>query len=56
MKNFLVVCICLYLFIPVVAFAEDESDIAKGAKSAILIEASTGEVIYEKNEKNWVGK
>lgn len=49
MKNFLVVCICLYLFIPVVAFAEDESDIAKGAKSAILIEASTGEVIYEKN-------
>ena len=49
MKNFLVVCICLYLFIPVVAFAEDESDIAKGAKSAIFIEASTGEVIYEKN-------
>lgn len=49
MKNFLVVCICFYLFIPVVAFAEDESDIAKGAKSAILIEASTGEVIYEKN-------
>ncbi len=49
MKNFLVVCICFYLFIPVVAFAEDESDIATGAKSAILIEASTGEVIYEKN-------
>lgn len=49
MKNFLVVCVCFYLFIPVVAFAEDESDIATGAKSAILIEASTGEVIYEKN-------
>ena len=49
MKNFLVVCICFYLFIPVVAFAEDESDIATCAKSAILIEASTGEVIYEKN-------
>lgn len=49
MKNFLVVCICFYLFIPVVAFAENESDIATCAKSAILIEASTGEVIYEKN-------
>ena len=43
--------ICLFfilLFIPVIVKAED-LNLAENAKSAILIEASTGEVLYQKN-------
>lgn len=43
--------ICLFfilLFIPFSVFAED-LNLAENAKSAILIEASTGEIIYSKN-------
>ena len=42
--------ICLFMLISFV-YAEDEnnSELAKEAKSAIMIEASTGSVIYEKN-------
>lgn len=46
MKKFLVLCLCFCSFIPMV-FAEE--DLAPNSKSAILIEASTGEVLYEKN-------
>ena len=43
--------ICLFfilLIIPFCVFAED-LNLAENAKSAILIEASTGEIIYSKN-------
>ena len=43
--------ICLFfimLFIPIFVYAED-LNLAENAKSAILIEASTGEIIYQKN-------
>jgi len=43
--------ICLFLIlwiIPVFVYAED-LNLAENAKSAILIEASTGEVLYSKN-------
>lgn len=43
-------CICI-LFCPFYVNAEEgvSTDLAPGAKSAILIEASTGKIIYEKN-------
>ena len=47
--------IILFIFlwcIPVLVFAEEDSsslELASNAKSAIMIEASTGKVIYEKN-------
>ena len=43
--------ICLFfilLFIPIIVKAED-LNLAENARSAILIEASTGEVLYSKN-------
>ena len=43
--------ICLFfilLFVPLIVKAED-LNLAENAKSAILIEASTGEVLYQKN-------
>ena len=43
--------ICLFfilLLIPIITYAED-LNLAENAKSAILIEASTGEVLYSKN-------
>ena len=43
--------ICLFLvlfFVPFVAYAED-LNLAENAKSAILIESSTGEILYSKN-------
>ncbi len=43
--------ICLFLllfFIPIFVYAED-LNLAENAKSAILIEASTGEILYQKN-------
>ena len=42
------ICLFLLLFIPFIVHAED-LNLAENAKSAILIEASTGEVIYSKN-------
>ena len=43
--------ICLFLllfFIPIIVYAED-IDLAQNAKSAILMDASTGKILYEKN-------
>ena len=43
------ICLFLFLFImPIFVYAED-LNLAPNAKSAILIEASTGEVLYSKN-------
>ena len=38
-----------FLFIPVITYAEEE-DLAPNAKSAIMIEASTGEILFQKNK------
>lgn len=48
MKRYLIFFITLFCFFTVVK--AEEIDLAENAKSAILIEASTGEVIYSKNE------
>ena len=47
MKRILILLMINFLFIPVVS-AEDLK-LAENAKSAILIEASTGEILFEKN-------
>lgn len=48
MRKKILFILCV-LFIPSLVLAE-EIDLTKDAKSAILIEASTGEIIYKKNE------
>lgn len=46
MKKFLIVLFCFCILIPV---AHAEEDFAPNSKSAMLIEVSTGKVLYEKN-------
>lgn len=50
MKKIFIIFISLFMMIPIIN-AEEESNntLSKNAKSAILIEASTGEIIYEYN-------
>ena len=38
----------IFLFIPIIVHGE-ELNLAENAKSAIMIEASTGEILYSKN-------
>ena len=47
MRKFLLFLISISLFIPYVK--AEEKTLAKNAKSAILIEESTGEILYEFN-------
>ena len=42
------ICLLFMLFIPILVHAED-INLAENAKSAIMIEASTGEILYSKN-------
>ncbi len=42
------ICLIILLFIPIIVYAED-IDLAPNAKSAILMDASTGKILYEKN-------
>ena len=48
MKKIIIYLVCLSLFIPMKGI-KAETDLAPNAKSAILIEASTGKILYEKN-------
>ncbi len=48
MKKILIMCLCL-LILPIKVAAEENTTLAENAKSSILIEASTGDVIYENN-------
>ena len=48
MKKFLICIICLFIFVPFVK-GEESNVLAPNAKSAILIEESTGEILYEFN-------
>ena len=47
MKKVILFLICISLFIPCIK--AEENTLAKNAKSAILIEESTGEILYEFN-------
>ena len=47
MKKFVFVFICLLVFIPIIK--SEEKTLASNAKSAILIETSTGKILYENN-------
>ena len=49
MKKFLFALLCFILVIPIVYGEENNNILAKNAKSAILIEESTGEILYEFN-------
>ena len=51
MKKILILIFTLIFIIPVVRVkAEEFEDLAPNAKSAIMIEASTGEILFKKNE------
>ena len=52
MKKIIILGLCILIltfFLPLKTKAEESITLAENAKSAILIEASTGEVIYENN-------
>ena len=52
MKKILICFICLFMFIPFVSaeeIKEKSNVLAKNTKSAILIEESNGEILYEFN-------
>ena len=49
MKKMLLFFLILLMFVGVIPVQADEVKLAEKAKSAILIEASTGEVLFEKN-------
>ena len=49
MKKFFVFCFVIFLFVPFVYAEENDEILARNAKSAILIEESTGEILYEFN-------
>ena len=49
MKKFLICFLCLFMMIPFVGAEEKDNVLAKNAKSAILLEESTGEILYEFN-------
>lgn len=48
MKKILIFIFCLFLFS--IVNAEEKEDLAPDAKSAIMIEASTGEILFQKNK------
>ena len=49
MKRILMCIICLFIFIPFTKAEEKSNTLAPNAKSAILLEESTGEILYEFN-------
>ena len=49
MKKILICIICLFVMIPFIKAEENNNTLAPNAKSAILIEESTGEILYEYN-------
>lgn len=50
MKKIVILCICCMLIIPFCSVqAEEKLELAPNAKSAIMIEASTGTILFEKN-------
>lgn len=52
MKRLLVILLVVVMFVPNFAYAEE--NLATNAKSAVLMEASTGEILFEKNKDDRV--
>ena len=50
MKKVLILVLILVLLCPCFVYANEEEGLAKNAKSAILVETSTGNILYEKNK------
>lgn len=48
MKKIMIIFLITFLFVPCVALA-NETDITKGASSAVMIDYDTGEILYNKN-------
>ena len=48
-KCSLILAVLLIMLINPIGVRADEPDLASNAKSAIMIEASTGEILYQKN-------
>ena len=55
MKKIILLVLCISMLVPSVK-AEEENLVTPNAKSAILIEAETGEVLYEYNSKFYLSK
>lgn len=51
MKKIMIIFLITFLFVPCVALA-NETDITKGASSAVMIDYDTGEVLYNKNSNS----
>ena len=49
MKKIVFLIVCVVLIVPINKIKAEDFNFAENAKGAILIEASTGEIIYEKN-------
>ena len=49
MKKIYLLLLTMIFFLPSIVFAEEELKLAEKATSAIMIEASTGEILYSKN-------
>ncbi len=49
MKKVLIFLICMFISIPFNSISAENLNFGENAKSAILIEASTGEILFEKN-------
>ena len=50
MKRLFIMSLILVLICPYFVYANEEEKLAQNAKSAILVETSTGEILYEKNK------
>lgn len=48
MKKWIIFCICLFV-VPICYVKADEISLAPNAKSALMLEASTGTILFEKN-------
>jgi D-alanyl-D-alanine carboxypeptidase (penicillin-binding protein 5/6) len=49
MKIVMILLSFFSMFFPIMVNAENETSLAPKAKSAIMIEATTGDIIFEKN-------
>ena len=49
MKKFIILLLIISFITPMVVLAENNPDITKDAKSAVMIEYTTGEILYNKN-------
>ena len=48
MKKTIIIFCCLLMIVPTTIYASND-ELAKGAKSAIIMEANTGKILFKKN-------